>query len=168
MNHTALVALITALSGSQPDPVDPEQLATAVETASRGNRDWAAMLLTVVAHEASFSDRIRRNEFRDKEADPKRVHGVLVHQASGLFQEHPNINNRDSWGSLDISVQVASGSRMLKRSYYSCARGYPKNSPASVWVAFTLNAYAGVRCGLQWSGLGERMATFQRIRSKLQ
>ena len=165
MNHAAIVALIIAMSG--PDRVDPEQLATAVETASNGNRDWAALLLTVVAHEASFSDRIRRNEFRDKEADPARVHGVLVHRAWGLLQEHRNLNNDSVWGSLDLGVQVASGSRLLHRSYWTCARGYPKNSPPSVWVSFTLNAYAGARCSAQWQGLNDRLATFNRIRARI-
>jgi hypothetical protein len=165
VNHAAIVSLIVAMSG--PDRVDPEQLADAVEKASGGNRDWAALLLTVIAHEASFSDRIRRNEFRDKEADPARVHGVLVHRAWGLFQEHANLNNRDVWGSLDLSDQVASGSRMLKRSYWNCARAYPKNASSQVWVSFTLTSYSGQRCGAQWAGLAARIATFESIRRRI-
>lgn len=165
MNHAAIVAVIMALSG--PDRVDPEQLASAVESASKGNRDWAALILTVVDHEASFSDRIRRNEFKPWEGDAYKYNGVILHKAWGLFEEHRNLNNADVWGSLDLDVQVASGSRMLRRSYWSCARSYPKNSPPSVWAAFTINAYAGKRCDAQWSGLDARMATFNRIRKAL-
>lgn len=155
------VAAVAATLPS-PDRVDADELAAAVDSATKGNADWAALVLTVATHETHLSARIAAGGCKPWECDSTVVGGVRVFKAWGLLQEHKNLNNLDVWGSPDIGVQVLSGYKLLRRSYWSCKRVSSGN-----WVAFTINAYAGKRCDAQWPGLDARLATFSRIRGRL-
>ena len=160
MTHAALLAAILAIAS--PDRVDPEAFTSAIETASKGNPDWAALLVTVAAHESTLSSRIAAGQCKPWECDSRRTRAGIEFRAWGLFQEHRNLNNLDVWGSTDIAVQTASAYRLLRRSYWSCKRLSSGN-----WVAFTINAYAGKRCDAEWAGLDARLGTFRRVRARL-
>lgn len=152
MTHSALLAAILAIAS--PDRVDPEALATAVESATHGNADWAALVLTVAEHETHLSARIVAGGCKPWECDRGK--------AWGLLQEHRNLNNLSVWGSPDVGVQVLSGYQLLRRSYWTC-----KRLSAGNWVAFTLNAYAGKACDAKWAGLDARVASYVAIRRRL-
>jgi len=156
-----------ALSVAAADHVDAREFADAVAQASNGNRDWAALLITIAAHESALSARIAENRCEAWECDATHVGGKLVHRAAGLFQEHRNLNNLTTWGSTDVGVQVASASRALRRAYWTCARHYPKGVSAKVWVSFTINAFAGKSCDREWRGGEEREATWRAVRRRL-
>lgn len=159
MTHAALLAAI--LSISSPDRVDADAFAQAVESATQGDPDWSALLITIAAHESHLSARIAAGGCKPWECDSTMVRGERKFRAWGLFQEHKNLNNLEVWGSTDLTVQAESAYRLLKRAYWSC-----KRVSTGPWVAFTINAYAGKRCDAEWSGLDARMATFQRIRKR--
>jgi hypothetical protein len=160
MTHAALLAAI--LSIASPDRVDADAFASAVESAAKGDADWAALLITIAAHESNLSARIATGSCRPWECDSAMVRGERKFRAWGLFQEHENLNNLSYWGSTDLSVQTQSASRLLKRAYWSC-----KRVSSSPWLTFTINAYAGKRCDAEWVGLDARMATFRRLRRAL-
>jgi hypothetical protein len=160
MNHAALLAAI--LSIASPDRVDADAFAQAVEHAAKGDADWAALLITIAAHESNLSARIASGGCKPWECDSTLVRGERRFRAWGLFQEHQNLNNQNYWGSPDLDVQTQSASRLLKRAYWSC-----KRVSSGPWLTFTINAYAGKRCDSDWSGLDARLATFRRIRRGL-
>ena len=160
MNHAALLAAI--LSIASPDRVDADAFAQAVEHAAKSDADWAALLITIAAHESNLSARIASGGCKPWECDSTLVRGERKFRAWGLFQEHKNLNNQSYWGSPDLDVQTLSASRLLKRAYWSC-----KRVSSGPWLAFTINAYAGKRCDSEWIGLDARLATFKRIRRGL-
>jgi len=147
--------------------VNLAEFADAVASASNGNADWAALIIAVAFHESSLSSRIASGQCKPLECDPAHVHGVLVHRAWGLMQEHSNTHNEHDWGSVDIAVQVASGDRALRRAYWNCARFNRKGASPEVWVQSTLSSYAGRGCGDEWAGLNKRLSTWMRVRGKL-
>ncbi len=115
-------------------------------------RDWARLLITIGFHESAFSLRIMAGNCRPAECDRGK--------AKGAWQIHRNTLNRDSWAKQDgdIALQARLASDALKRAWGTC-RGSGVEP-----VRATLSAYAGKRCGADWSGLGARLSTFQRLR----
>ncbi len=141
--------------GEDPTP-HREQLAHAIWAESQGKplppRDWARLMLTVGFHESGFSKRIIAGKCKPLECDRGR--------AKGAWQIHRNTLNRDSWGAQDgdIPLQAKLASDQLARAYWTCARSGVEP------VRGTINAFAGRRCGDDWSGTKARLATFQRLR----
>lgn len=151
-----LIAAQPALQSRQEAPVDARELAEAIAAIPRVNPTWAALVLTVAAHESALRARIARGECKPHECDGGR--------AWGLYQGHKNEANATEWGSPDIRVQTLAAARLLRAVFYMC------NGPHSLspdWAERTLSAYAGKRCDAKWQGLGERMATYQRLRGRL-
>ncbi|MEO8902063.1 MAG: hypothetical protein ABI488_09355, partial [Polyangiaceae bacterium] len=122
---------------------------------------WAALILTVAAHESALSARIARGEYRDFEGDSFRNRdGKVQHRAWGLWQQHKNRLNADAWGSPDINVQTQEAARALRRAFYQCNGG---SHPPGDWVRTTLTAYAGRACDASWTGIEKRMSTYQQV-----
>lgn len=150
-----LVAVQPSLAGKQDEPVDPLELAQAIVSVPRVSREWAALILTIAAHESALSARIAANKCRPQECD----HG----KAFGLYQQHKNKLNAEVWGSPDIRVQTTEAARALRSAFYTCNHGALRPD----WVARTVNAYAGHSCDAVWPGLKMRLATFERVRRSL-
>jgi len=151
-----LIAAQGPLASRAEEPVDARELAEAIASIPRVNRQWAALVLTVAAHESALRSRIARGDCRPKECDGGR--------AWGLYQGHRNEGNAAVWGSPDVAVQTLEAARMLRAVFYMC------NGPGSLspdWTARTLSAYAGQRCDASWPGLSDRVQTFERIRRGL-
>ncbi len=131
-------------------------LAKAVAAVSRKAplppRQWAAVLLTTGFHESTFSLRIARGSCRKHECDGGRARGVF--QERRLAAMTP-----ETWARMvgvdNIETQVAEADYLLRRHLHTCA-GDP--------VASVFTGYTGRRCGSEWKGLSERMATFRRLR----
>lgn len=125
-------------------------------------RAWAALMLTVAFHESGLSERIQRGDFKPHEADAHKVNGVLMHRARGLWQNHANANNRDTWerANGDVEAQAAMADIGLRRAYFTCSRS------GVAWVTATINSNAGLRCGASWPGLDKRIATFNALASR--
>lgn len=153
----SLVAAQGPLQSRSDEPVDPRELAEAIMATPRINRDWAALMLIVAAHESALSDRIRRGDCRPKECDGG--------AAWSLWQQHRNALNAAAWGSPELSVQTAEAARGLRRAFYQCNGG--GRPPGPDWVSRTLNAFAGRPCDATWTGLESRLATFKRVRARL-
>lgn len=150
-----LVIVQSAYQSNLDTPVDARELAEAIAAIPRVNASWAALVLTIAAHESALSARIARGECKRYECDGGR--------ASGLYQSHKNKLNAAVWGSTDIRVQTLEAARALRSGFYTCkANGLGPN-----WVRLTINGYAGKRCDAQWRGLEERIATYERIRGRL-
>ena len=163
-NHAAWVrAAMDALPCYVEDRDDPDKsaqldaIAAAVaevsKDAPRAPREWAALLLTIGYHESTFSLRIQRGQCKPYECDRGR--------ARSAWQLHKNLFTAPVWEQLhgveNTKVQVRAASDALRRAYFTCGRsGVP-------WVQATLNAYAGRRCSAEWPGLGQRVATFNRL-----
>jgi hypothetical protein len=156
--------LITAqapLQSKIDEPVDARELATAIANVPKITREWAALILTVAAHESALSARIARGEYKDYEGDSYRNReGKLQHRAWGLWQAHKNRLNDSAWGSTDITVQTEEAARALRRAFYTCNG---KGRSHSDWVRSTLNAYSGRRCDASWPGLEKRLKTYQHV-----
>lgn len=135
------------------ESVDARELATAIASIPRVNRQWAALVLTVAIHESSLLARIARGDCKRYECDGGR--------AWGLFQVHRNQANRAVWGSREISVQTLEGARMLRAAFYTCGGLQPD------WQIRTLRAYAGRKCNQPLKGEQERLATFRRLEARL-
>jgi hypothetical protein len=156
-----LVTAQTPLQSKKDEPVDPRELAEAIAAVPKINREWAALILTVAAHESALSARIARGEYRDFEGDSFRNRdGKLQHRAWGLWQAHRNRLNDAAWGSPDIGVQTQEAARALRRAFYTCNGG---SHPHTDWVRSTLTSYSGRNCDAVWPGLDKRVATYQRI-----
>lgn len=152
-----IVAVQPSLASKTDEPVDADELARAIASVPKVNRDWAALMLAVAAHESALSDRIRRGECRPKECDGGR--------AWSLWQQHRNKLNAASWGSPDLGVQTAEAARALRRAFYQCnGGGRPLGAD---WVARTISAFAGHSCDAIWPGLESRLVTFKRVRRAL-
>jgi hypothetical protein len=163
-NHAAWVrAAMDSLPCFHEDRGDPakdaqlDAIAAAVAEVSRDAprppREWAALLLTIGYHESTFSLRIHRGECKPYECDRGR--------ARSAWQLHKNLYTAPVWDQLhgieNTAVQVRAASDALKRAYFTCAKsGVP-------WLQGTLNGYAGRRCGAEWPGLDQRIATFNRL-----
>jgi len=156
-----LVTVQKPLQSKQDEPVDPRELAAAIAAVPKINREWAALILTVAAHESALSARIARGEYRDFEGDSFRNReGKVQHRAWGLWQAHRNKLNEAAWGSPDIAVQTEEASRALRRAFYQCNGGGRSHAD---WVRSTLSSYSGRRCDADWPGLDKRLATYQRV-----
>lgn len=151
-----LVAAQPALASRTEPAVDARELAQAIASVPRVTREWAALILTIAAHESALSARIAANDCAKHECDGGR--------AFGLYQAHKNLHNADVWGSTDIRVQTLEAARGLRAGFYVCngRRKLPVD-----WVARTINGYAGKHCDATWPGLEQRLATFNRIVRKL-
>lgn len=166
MTHAALLAAILAIAS--PDRVDPEALATAIESETR-SPDWAAILLTVAKHESALSAHIAAGECLAWQCDPHHERdGSVTHLAFGLYQTHRNALNASTWGTPDIAVQTKEAARMLHSAYWTCARlvHIDKANPET-WVPLVFDGFAGKRCGSTWAGGAERMRSWRQIRGRL-
>jgi len=149
------------LQSKLDEPVDPRELATAIASVPKITREWAALILTVAAHESALSARIARGEYKDYEGDSFRNReGKVQHRAWGLWQAHRNRLNDAAWGSPDIAVQTEEAARALRRAFYTCNGGGRSHSD---WVRTTLNSYSGRRCDATWPGLEKRLKTYQHV-----
>src|SRR6187402_87857 len=139
-----LIAVQAPLQSKIDEPVDARELATAIASVPKITREWAALILTVAAHESALSARIQRGEYKPHEGDSFRNReGKLQHRAWGLWQAHRNRLNDTVWGSADLQVQTEEAARALRRAFYQCNGG---QRPHTGWVRSTLNAYSGRRC----------------------
>jgi hypothetical protein len=152
-----LVLAQAPLASRKEEAVDARELAEAIASVPKVTREWAALILTIAAHESALADRIRRSDYRKGEGDGGR--------ASGLYQSHRNALNGHAWGSPDITVQTIEAARALRSGFYTCNGRRPL--PID-WVARTINGYAGRRCDAQWPGLDQRIATFNRTLRRIQ
>lgn len=143
--------------GNADKPGQLDAIAAAIAEVSRDAprppREWAALLMTIGYHESTFSLRIQRGECKPHECDNGR--------ARSAWQLHKNLFTAPIWDQLhgieNTSTQVQAASDALKRAYFTCSRsGVP-------WLQGTLNGYAGRRCGAEWRGLDQRVATFSRL-----
>lgn len=141
--------------GQPGKPAELELIATHVARASRGAprppREWASAILTVWRHESNLSSRIIAGNCKAHECDRGR--------ARGGGQVHRNALNAADWDAApgNIAIQVKLTDEALRRAYWTCARS------GAPWLIGSLNAYAGRRCGDNWVGLMERVATFAQL-----
>lgn len=156
-----LVVAQKPLQSKQDEPVDPQELASAIASVPKISREWAALILTVAAHESALSARIARGDYKDYEGDSfKTREGIVQHRAWGLWQAHKNRLNEGNWGSPDINVQTTEAARALRRAFYQCNSG---GRVRGDWVRSTLSSYAGRRCDAEWPGLEKRLATYKSV-----
>jgi hypothetical protein len=156
-----LIAAQRPLQSRSDQPVDAEELATAIAGVPKITREWAALILTVAGHESALSSRIQRGEYKPHEGDSFRNHeGKLQHRAWGLWQAHRNRLNETVWGSPNLQVQTEEAARALRRAFYQCNGG---GRPHTDWVRSTINAYSGRRCDANWPGLQKRLSTYQQV-----
>jgi hypothetical protein len=150
-----LILAQSSLASRKEEVVDARELAESIASVPKVTREWAALILTVAAHESNLRARIAANDCREKECDGGR--------AFGLYQAHKNEHNAAVWGSSDVRVQTLEAARGLRSGFYVCNHG---KLPID-WVARTINGYAGRRCDAVWPGLEQRLATFNRVLRKL-
>lgn len=148
--HDRIVRAAPSVASRKDTPVDFDAFATAV-TSQTKIREWAALLMTVAAHESALSARIQRGECRPLECDRGR--------AWGLWQMHKNTLNAEAWGSTELSVQASEAQKGLRRAFYQCQKGPLRKD----WVRRTLAAYAGHSCDGAFPGLDARVATYERL-----
>jgi hypothetical protein len=151
-----LVLAQAPLASRKEPAVDARELAEAIASVPKVTREWAALILTIAAHESALSARIAANDCGKHECDGGR--------AFGLYQAHKNALNAHIWGSSDIGVQTLEAARGLRSAFYVCNGRRPL--PVD-WVARTINGYAGKRCDATWPGLEQRLATYNRTLRKL-
>ena len=144
-----LIAAQRSLASRTEQAVDARELAEAIASIPKVSAQWAALVLTVAAHESALRARIARGECRPLECDGGR--------AWGLYQGHRNALNAEAWGSPDLRVQTLEAARALRSAFYQCGGLQPG------WVARTLSAYAGHRCDASWRGLDRRLLTHALI-----
>lgn len=154
----AAVASLPVFHEDVGQPGKPAELAAVADAvaarshgAPRPPREWAALELTVGAHESNLSSRIIANVCKPHECDSGR--------ARGFGQVHRNALNGADWDAApgNVELQAKLVDDALRRAFHTCERsGVP-------WLQGTLNAYAGRRCGDSWPGLGLRMATWSAL-----
>ncbi len=105
-----LVAAQRDLQAPREPKTEPEALARALATASKGDRILAAAMLATAYVETALSDRLRRNECRPKECDHR--------LAWGLYQLHKDSYTESVWGSPDVTLQSEAAARKMKSAFY--------------------------------------------------
>lgn len=148
-----LVKAQAALLAPREPKTDPEALARAIASASKGDRLLAAAMLTTAYCETSLSDRLRRNECRKDECDRRR--------AWGLYQIHKDGNTAEVWGSPDVDVQSVAAARKLRSAFYTA-----KNAHAP-FPQGMFRQYAGRRVDTPIPREALRVSTFQLVLSHL-
>ena len=154
---TLVDRLVTAqipLASRKEPSVDARELAEAIDSAAKGDRGWAALLLTTAASESALSARIARGDCLKHECDGGR--------AWSLYQIHANQQNGSAWGSPDLRVQTNEALRMLKQAGNRC-RNFREVPRATCIV----RAYAGRDPRMAIRGEEKRLAIFNRVLRKL-
>ncbi len=149
-----LIAVQPALQSRKEPPVDARELAEAIAAIPKVSPTWAAMVLTIAAHESGLRARIARSDCRPAECDGGR--------AWGLYQSHKNTRNAEAWGSPDLRLQTLEAAAALRSAFYQCG-----GLKSADWPLQTIRAYAGHGCGSPLRGEAERVATFERLRGRL-
>ena len=149
-----IAAVVPSLASKKDEPVDAQELAEAIASAAKGDRGWAALLLTTAASESALSARIARGDCLTNECDGGR--------AWSLYQIHANSQNAGVWGSPDISVQTTEALRMLKQAASRCHSF--RNVPRATCI---VRAYAGRAIDMPLRGEEKRLAMLQRVMRKL-
>lgn len=149
-----LIAAQPALQSRAEQPVDPRELAEAIAAIPHVTGTWAALVLTIAAHESALRARIARGECKPLECDGGR--------AWGLYQSHKNTRNAEAWGSPDLKLQTLEAAAALRSAFYQCG-----GLRSADWPLQTIRAYAGRGCRTPLAGEGARVATFERLRGRL-
>jgi hypothetical protein len=149
-----LVVAQAPLASRKEEAVDARELAEAIAIASKGDRGWAALLLTTAASESALSARIARGDCLKHECD----HGL----AWSLYQIHANQQNVSAWGSPDLQVQTNEALRMLKQAGNRCQKF--RDVPRATCI---VRAYAGRNPRMSIRGEEKRLAMFDRVLRKL-
>lgn len=160
--HETITSAVPGIASKREAIVDADELANAVVEVSKGNRQWAALLLTLGASESAWSERIRLGVYRDHEGDSFRDRdGAIQHRAWGVLQVHKSTLNASVWGSPVLLDQVREGSRLARGAFYMCKRaGVP--FPLGVF-----RALGGRGCSSPLPGEEKRMALFARLMRRL-
>lgn len=149
-----LILAQAPLASRKEEAVDPRELAEAIDGAVKGDRGWAALLLTTAASESALSARIARGDCLKHECD-----GGL---AWSLYQIHSNSQNSHAWGSPDLAVQTNEALRMLKQAGNRCQKF--RDIPRATCI---VRAYAGRDPRMPLRGEERRLAIFNRLLRKL-
>lgn len=150
-----IAAVIPSLASQKEESVDARELAEAIAAAAKGDRGWAALLLTTAASESALSARIARGECLQHECDGGR--------AWSLFQIHKNTQNASVWGSPDLSIQTHEALRMLKQAGARCSRLH--HLPRATCI---VRAYAGHSPELPLPREERRLAMLDRVLRRIQ
>ena len=164
-----LVALSLLPTWKEDRPVTPEkerqlaEIAAAVHRAAKGDRDVAALTLSLGWHESAFSMRIGRSECHGRECDPRRLRdGTLYYRARGFWQLHQNGMSNAAWAALlgpgSIDAQATEAVRRVRSAFATCRSSGPLGA---------VRAFAGNGCSSPLKGEGARLATFESIRRRL-
>jgi hypothetical protein len=140
-------------SKKDPEQVDAQELANAINEAALGDPVIAAALLATAWTETTLSDRLRRNECRPLECDRGR--------AWGLWQQHKDGFNREVWGSPDVAVQARHAARAMRYARRTCQQA------GAPFPEGMLRQYGGRRCDSPVPREAVRVATFNQIRARL-
>jgi hypothetical protein len=144
-----LVLAQRGLLAPREEKTDPEALARAIASASKGDRILAAAMLATAYVETALSDRLRRNECRPKECDRGR--------AWGLYQIHKDGYTSEVWGSPDVDVQSVAAARKMKSAFYTA-----KNAHAP-FPEGMFRAYGGRRVTATVPREALRVSTFNQV-----
>lgn len=144
-----LVAAQRGLLAPSEEKADPQALARAIASASKGDRILAAAMLATAYVETALSDRLRRNECRPKECGRGR--------AWGIFQIHKDAYTANTWGSPDVDVQSTAAARKMKSAFYKA-----KNAHAP-FPEGMFRAYGGRRVDSSVPREALRVSTFNQV-----
>jgi hypothetical protein len=134
--------------------------ASAINEAAQGDRDLAALLVTVGFHESAWSMAIMNGQCGKYECDRDR-HGN-VRAVSNFQLWRVSTSSPEAWELAKTDVRVASreAARALKR-----ARGLCKGEPDMVRA--TLRAYAGRGCRKRLKDEEARVRTYLRVKGTI-
>ncbi len=154
-------AVAPAFANRKGPPVDFHELGQAIAEVAKGDRQGAALLLTIAIHESGLRESVRLDQYTDQQGDAYRDRdGEIKHRASGLWQVHANAHNSAEWGSPDLKLQARSAARLAAGALARCRKRAPY--PINVF-----RAYAGRACDMPLKGEEQRVATYQRIVGRL-
>lgn len=137
------------------------RVSAAIASVAR-DADEAAMLLTIGWHESAWSLAIENGRCAPKQCDPDK-NGVP--RAHSNFQIHKvAASSPEAWEAARTDVKVAAqeAAFVLRRMRGMCA------SKRGDLVRMTLVAYAGRNCGGRLKDIEARVATFKRLRARVQ
>lgn len=142
--------------------VDEIELASAITTASKGDRTLAAALLTIAAMESGLRARIAIGDCAPHECDSYKDRDGVHPRAWGLYQAHKSALNADVWGSPSLLDQSRDAARQLRGWYFTCSK-----SPDRMLATF--RGYGSGRgCRHEVPREAMRLQLFERIRRVVQ
>lgn len=158
-----IAVLVPRYASKKTEPVAATELASAIDSACKHDRECAARLLTMAVMESGLSAAVSRSEYTEHQGDAYTDRdGVRQHLAWGTFQQHKNARNAADWGNDDLTVQARHARAIQAGALAECRKFRGVDPEVAMW-----RILSGRGCMVKFSGEDARQVLLRKIRKAL-